>query len=111
MKYIPERGDVVQFNFDPVAGHEQGGFRPALVLSPKKYNAKTRRALVCPITSKIHNYSFEVAFEISKVRGVVYPDQIRAIDWQARRVRYMGKAPHETLEDVCHKLEVLIKGE
>jgi len=109
VKYIPERGDLVQLNFDPVFGHEQGGFRPALVLSPKKYNAKTRRAIVCPITSKIHNYSLEVKFDTPKVRGVIYPDQVRSIDWYARNARYLSKISQETLDMVCYKLELLIK--
>jgi mRNA interferase MazF len=60
MNYIPNRGDIVWLNFTPQAGHEQMGTRPALVLSPERYNKKTGLAVCCPITSNIKGYPFEV---------------------------------------------------
>ena len=58
--YVPRRGDVVWLTFNPQAGHEQAGRRPAVVLSPSAYNAKVGLALLCPITSQVKGYPFEV---------------------------------------------------
>ena len=77
MSYIPERGDIVWLNFKPQAGHEQMGTRPALVLSPEKYNRKTGLAVCCLITSKIKSYPFEVKVLGKKINGVVLADHLK----------------------------------
>ncbi|MEH1846004.1 MAG: type II toxin-antitoxin system PemK/MazF family toxin [Nostoc sp.] len=58
--YIPKQGDIIWINFMPQIGREQAGKRPALVISPLKYNRRVRLALVCPITTKVKGYPFEV---------------------------------------------------
>ena len=83
--YVPERGDIVWLDFNPVRGHEQGGRRPAFVISSLRYNAKSGLALVCPITSQIKGYPFEVEFNTKLVHGVILADQIRGIDWKERK--------------------------
>ncbi len=84
----PDRGDIVWLDFSPQTGHEQSGRRPAVVLSPSAYNAKVGLALVCPITSQAKGYPFEVALpERSKVAGVILADQVKSIDWRARRAK------------------------
>jgi mRNA interferase MazF len=85
MAYVPERGDVVWITFNPQAGHEQAGYRPAVVLSPKTYNGKVGLALLCPITSQIKGYPFEVEVpEGLSVNGVILSDQVKSLDWKAR---------------------------
>ena len=92
--YVPDTGDIVWLAFSPQAGHEQAGHRPALVLSPRGYNEKTGLAVFCPITSRVKGYPFEVALpDSSAVTGVVLSDQIRNLDWQARRARFAAHAP------------------
>ncbi len=81
MKAIPDRGDVIMLSFDPTLGHEQAGFRPAVVLSPDIYNKASGLCLVCPITTKIKGYPFEVNLDGAKTAGVALADQIRFIDW------------------------------
>ncbi len=86
MAYVPSRGDVVWLTFNPQSGHEQAGRRPAVVLSPRAYNAKVGLAIFCPVTSKVKGYPFEVALpEGFAVQGVILADQVKSLDWRARR--------------------------
>jgi mRNA interferase MazF len=108
-RYVPDAGDVVWLTFDPQAGHEQRGRRPALILSPRSYNTKARLAIACPITSHVKNYPFEVALPAgSTVTGVVLADHVKNLDWNARRVEFAGTAPDEVLADVRERLRVLL---
>ena len=107
--YVPDAGDVVWLTFDPQAGHEQRGRRPALILSPRAYNAKARLALACPITSQVKGYPFEVALpDNGKVTGVVLSDHVKNLDWNARRVEFASTAPADVLTDVRERLRVLL---
>ena len=106
--YIPNRGDLVWVDFNPVRGHEQSKVRPALVLSPKVYNKKTNLFIVCAITSKVKDYPFEVSIDEKKVEGVVLVDQVRTLDWTQRKVKFIQKAPVQTVIKVAEKLTLLI---
>jgi mRNA interferase MazF len=106
--YIPDRGDIVWLNFTPQSGHEQIGKRPALVLSPKEYNAKVGLAVFCPITSKEKGYPFEVIVKNKKVFGVILSDQLKSLDWASRNIEYASKATDSELEEVLEKLKVLL---
>jgi mRNA interferase MazF len=107
--YVPDAGDLVWLTFDPQAGHEQRGRRPALTLSPRSYNAKARLAIACPITSHVKGYPFEVALpDDAKVTGVVLADHVKNLDWNARRVEFAAHAPTEVLADVRERLRVLL---
>lgn len=82
-RFVPDRGEVVWLTFDPQAGHEQAGRRPALVLSPAAYNGKVGLALVCPITSRIKDFPFEVHLpEGLPVSGAILADQLMNLDWR-----------------------------
>jgi mRNA interferase MazF len=106
---VPDAGDIVWLTFDPQAGHEQRGRRPALVLSPRLYNAKARLALACPITSQAKGYPFEVPLPPGgPIAGVVLADHVKNIDWQARRIVFEAKAPAEVLTDARERLRVLL---
>ena len=107
--YVPDAGDLVWLTFDPRAGHERRGRRPALILSPRAYNSRARLAIACPITSHVKGYPFEVALPAgSEISGVVLADHVKNLDWQARRVTFEAKAPDETLTDVRERLRVLL---
>jgi mRNA interferase MazF len=107
--YIPDAGDLVWLTFDPQAGHEQRGRRPALILSPRAYNSKARLAIACPITSHAKGYPFEVPLPADrKISGVVLADHVKNLDWQARRVVFEEKAPTDVLVDVRERLRVLL---
>ena len=108
-RYVPDRGDIIWLTFDPRAGHEQAGRRPALVLSPKAYNAKAGLALICPITSHQKGYPFEVGLPKQRVSGVVLADQVRSLDWSARRATKAGRALDETLQEVIAKIAALLQ--
>src|SRR5215218_2502163 len=89
---VPDRGDVVWLDFNPQTGHEQAGRRPALVLSPVAYNRKVGLALVCPITSQVKGYPFEVQMpEGTEVAGVILADQVKSLDWRARRAKVVER--------------------
>ncbi|SHJ46116.1 endoribonuclease MazF [Desulfofundulus thermosubterraneus] len=108
--YIPKRGDIVWLQFNPQAGHEQAGRRPALVVSPRVYNEKVGLALFCPITTKIKGYPFEVELpEKLKVSGAVLADQIKSLDWRARRAEFACRAPAEVLAETLAKIRTLIE--
>lgn len=108
-EYVPDAGDLVWLSFDPRAGHEQGGRRPALILSPRDYNAKVRLALVCPITSLRKGYPFEVAIPPgASIEGVVLADHVKNLDWQARKAAFESKAPASVLAEVRERLRPLL---
>ena len=108
-KYTPNRGDIVTINFNPQSGREQAGKRPALIISPKSYNAKTGLALACPITSKVKNYPFETKLPKQiKTKGVVLSDHVKNLDWQTRRVKFIEKLPNSQTEEVIYKLSILL---
>lgn len=108
--YVPDRGDVVWLQFDPQAGHEQAGHRPAVALSQRVYNRKSGLALFCPISSRIKGYPFETILPNDlSVRGVVLCDQIKSLDWTARRSRFAFKLPESILEDVLAKVRALVQ--
>ena len=106
--YVPNRGDVVWLDFNPVRGHEQGGRRPALIISSESYNAKSGLALVCPITSQIKGYPFEVAFKTKAVHGVILADQIRGIDWAQRDAEKIGVVSETVITEVQEYVKKLV---
>ena len=107
--YCPKRGDIVWLTFTPHAGHEQAGHRPAVILSPDLYHKKVGLALVCPITTQVKGYPFEVAIPSGlEVSGVVLADQIKSLDWKARRARFCCTMPAATIAEVMRKLAPLI---
>jgi len=110
MAYIPGRGDVVWLIFNPQAGHEHAGHRPALVVSPKAYNAKTELSLVCPITSQVKRYPFEVIIPAGLlVKGVVLADQIKSLDWKTRKAEYICTLSSEIMDEVIAKITLLLE--
>ena len=108
-RYVPNRGDVVWLQFNPQASHEQAGHRPALVVSPKAYNAKVGLALLCPITSQIKGYPFEVVVPPGlRVSGAILADQIKSLDWNARQAKHLGAVPANVMEEVLAKIQTLV---
>ena len=108
--YVPDRGHLVWLDFDPQAGREQAGRRPALVLSPAAYNRRVSLALFCPITSRVKGYPFEVALPDGLgVSGVVLADQLRSLDWRRRRADFAGEAPASVVEEVRQKALTLLR--
>jgi len=109
MAYIPDSGDIVWLTFNPQAGHEQSGRRPALVLSPSSYNEKVSLALFCPITSQVKNYPFEVYLPKNlKVKGVILSDQVKSLDWKVRKAEFADKVSSTELEEVIAKIKALL---
>lgn len=107
--YVPDRGDVVALTFDPQAGHEQAGRRPAVVLSPATYNGKAGLAVFAPITNQVKGYPFEVMIPPGlPVTGVVLADQLKSLDWQARKARRMTTLPPHVLREVLQKAATLV---
>ena len=107
--YTPQQGDIIWITLSPQAGHEQAGRRPAVVLSPGAYNEKTGLAIMCPVTSQVKQYPFEVTIpEDLLVNGVVLSDQVKNLDWRARKSEFACKLPDETIEEVLLKLGLLL---
>lgn len=109
MAYVPARGDLVWLEFDPQSGHEQAGRRPALVVSHAAYNKKVGLALLCPITSKVKGYPFEVVLPAGlAVSGAVLSDQVKSLDWRARRAARISVAPAAVLNQVVARIVALV---
>jgi mRNA interferase MazF len=106
--YVPERGDIVWLDFDPQAGHEQRGRRPALVISQKTYNEKVGLGIFCPITSKEKGYPFEVKIVGKKINGCVLSDQVKSLDWKIREIEFIETAHVEALDRVIEIVKVII---
>ena len=107
--YIPKRGDFIALTFDPQSGHEQRGRRPALVLSHDLFNRHTGLAMVCPITTTDRGFPFHVKIVAStKVTGFVMMEQIKSVDYRARRVKRIAKAPRRVLEEVLSILDACL---
>jgi mRNA interferase MazF len=107
--YSPQRGDVVWLTCDPQAGHEQAGRRPAVVVSPSAYNARVGLAILCPITSQIKGYPFEVIVPNAlPVSGAILADQVKSLDWQARRAEFVCALPAATVSELLQKIGVLL---
>ena len=108
--YVPDRGDIVWLQFNPQAGHEQAGHRPALVVSPKSYNQKVGLALFCPITSQIKGYPFEVVLpREGKAAGAILCDQIKSFDWRVRQAKRISRASKDVVKEVLAKIRTLIE--
>ena len=112
MGYVPQRGDLVWLTFDPQAGHEQAGRRPAFVLSPASYNRKADLFLACPVTSRAKGYPFEVALPPGlSVGGVILADQVKSLDWRVRKAEFVAKTPESVVESVAALVLPLIGAE
>jgi mRNA interferase MazF len=111
LMYIPEQSDIIWVTLDPTLGREQGGRRPALVLSARDYSARTNLATVCPITSRVKGYPWEVRVADGlKTSGVVLADHVRSLDITKRNIEFIERAPIDTLLEVFDKLESLLPG-
>jgi len=107
--YVPKRGDLIWMTFNPQSGHEQAGRRPAVVLSPLAYNRKVGLAIFCPITSQIKGYPFEVGIPSGlSISGVILADQVKSLDWRARRAELICPLPKKSVTEVLQKLSTLL---
>jgi len=108
-KYVPQQGDIIALTFDPQSGHEQQGRRPALVVSKDLFNRSTGLAIVCPLTSTARGFPFHVPVpENSGVTGFVMVEQVKSVDFHARRARYIEHASNELLANVLSILDACI---
>ncbi len=107
--YIPGQGDIIALSFDPQSGHEQKGRRPALVISKGLFNRSTGVAIVCPLTTKKRGFPFHVAVpETSSLTGFVMVEQVKSVDFRARRAKRIERASDELLSEVLSILDACI---
>lgn len=107
--YVPETGEVVWLEFDPQAGHEQAGHRPALVISPASYNGKTGLMVCCPMSTKIKGHPFEVVTQVDGVDSAVLSDQVKSLDWKVRRAKKKAVVNADVLLHVRAKMKALLQ--
>ena len=106
--YVPDAGDVVWLEFDPQAGHEQAGHRPALVISPASYNVKTGLMVCCPMTTKVKGHPFEVLTEVEGLACAVLSDQVKSLDWRVRKAKKKAAVASEVMLHVRAKMKALL---
>ena len=108
-QYVPRRGDAIWISLNPQVGHEQAGRRPAIVLSPEAYNGRVGLVILCPITNQIKGYPFEVVIPPGlDVAGVILSDQVKSLDWRARRAEFIATLPNETITEALQKIGTLL---
>jgi mRNA interferase MazF len=108
-QYVPVKGDFVAVNFDPQSGHEQRGRRPALVVSNTLFNQRMGLAIVCPLTNTDRGFPFHVAIlDDPKITGFVMVEQVKSIDFRARKAARIGKASDALLDEVLSLLDACI---
>ena len=106
--YVPDAGDVVWLEFDPQAGHEQAGHRPALVISPASYNVKTGLMVCCPMTTKVKGHPFEVLIQVDGLACAVLSDQVKSLDWRVRKAKKKAGVASEVMLHVRAKMKALL---
>jgi len=106
--YVPDACHVVWLAFDPQAGHEQAGHRPALVVSPASYNSKTGLMVCCPMTTKIKGHPFEVMTEVDGIPSAVLADQVKSLDWKVRNAKRKGTVATDVMVHVLAKIKALL---
>ena len=109
MAYVPDAGHVVWLEFDPQAGHEQAGRRPALVISPARYNGRTGLMVCCPMSTKIKGHPFEVVTQVDGVDCAALSDQVKSLDWKVRRAKKKAAVDEEVLVHVRAKMKALLQ--
>jgi mRNA interferase MazF len=107
--YVPDERDVVWLEFEPQAGHEHAGHRPALVVSPAAYNSRSGLMVCCPMTTRIKGYPFEVRTSIDGVETAVLADQVKSLDWVVRRARRKGRVDDAVMLEVRAKIKALLR--
>lgn len=109
MAYVPDRGHIVWLSLDPQAGHEQAGRRTAIALSPRSYNARAGLLVACPVTTQSKGYPFEVALPAGlAASGVILADQLKSLDWRARKAALICRAPDSVLREALEKAAALL---
>ncbi len=108
LKYIPQKGDIIWINFDPQSGKEIQKRRPALVMSSSDYNKKSHFIIVCPITSQVKGYPFEVVVKQKEINGAILADQVKSFDCAARNVEFIGKCNKETLDKTLKIIALIL---
>jgi mRNA interferase MazF len=110
VNYVPDRGHIIWLSFNPQTGREQAGRRPALVLSPALYNDRSALAIVCPITSQVKGYPFEVPLPDNlNVTGVVLADHVKSLDWRMRNAEFINSVSEQFVSEVLEKLNTLLE--
>lgn len=108
MTQAPDRGDLVYLTFNPQSGHEQAGW-PGIVLSPRNFNEVTQMAVICPITNTVKGWPFEVELPTGLVfQGAILTDQVKSLNWKARKVKIKGQAPSEVVTDCLDKIHTFL---
>lgn len=108
--YRPKQGDIVMMNFNPQAGHEQGGRRPALIISNVSFHRYTRMAIVCPITSQLKEYPMHVKLdERTQTTGEILCEHVKSLDYQARGAAFVESLPPDLLEEVLDRVKMSIE--
>ena len=107
--YVPDTGAVVWLKFDPQAGHEQAGHRPALVISPANYNSKSGLMVCCPMSTKVKGHPFEVLTEVDGIECAVLSDQVKSLDWKIRRAKKKATVSTDVMLHVRAKIKALLQ--
>lgn len=107
-----KQGDIIKLNFNPQAGHEQSGYRPAVVLSNDFFNQKTNLAIVCPITNTNNRFPLHIPLdERTQTTGVILCEHIKALDLSKRQYKVIEQLPQDLLQQavniVFSEIEIL----
>ncbi|MCL2044164.1 MAG: type II toxin-antitoxin system PemK/MazF family toxin [Treponema sp.] len=110
MQYSPKQGDIIYLDFDPQAGHEQKGRRPALIISNEQFHIRTNLAMVCPITNSISNFPMHIKLDSrTKITGEIMCEQAKCLDIAARNVTFSEAVPDDILDDAIDLICAIVE--
>ena len=109
VKYIPDQGDIVILTFDPQSGHEQKGRRPALIISNKIFNEYLGLAVACPITNTKRDFPFHLTVESENITGFIMVEQLKSIDYNARKIKFVEKLDVKILDEVMKIVDTILQ--
>ena len=96
-----KQGDIIKINFNPQKGHEQAGYRPAVVVSNNTFNRVSKLVFVCPITNSIDNFPLHIKLDTRTVTtGIILCEHLRSLDIEARDYKIVEKLPKGILQNV-----------
>ncbi len=109
VKYIPDQGDIVILTFDPQSGHEQKGRRPAIIVSNKTFNQYLGLAFACPVTNTKRDFPFHIRYDGENVSGYIMAEQLKSIDYNARKIKFVEKADTDTINQILGIIDSILE--
>jgi mRNA interferase MazF len=105
---VVKQGEIIKTDLDPTKGHEQAGYRPALVVSPALFTKATNLTLICPITNTDRKHAMHIKLEETRTTGFIMTEQVRAVDLKSRQFRVIERIEKSVMEKVSNLIKAYV---